>query len=231
MAFEQIRALYNIKENEIDGFAAAEMDALEGRIGSELPKQLRKYYLALGKNESINFSHNRLFTPSEIDFSDDGYLIFYEENQVVVYWGIKAPDLRLDNPPVYGNYSPNNASSDWHLEATTTEDFLLLMAVYNGTFGGLKYNANSFEQVKPSVVKYIEANWEEISAISFPKQKIYTDKFDEVISLSFDDNNNCSAIFIGTSHQQRFDNLLDNLDVEWSYISYEDEEDDEIEII
>ncbi|MCU0352162.1 MAG: hypothetical protein MUD08_00255 [Cytophagales bacterium] len=109
------------------------------------------------------------------------------------------------------------------------EDFLLLMAIYNGTLGGLKYNANSLESVKPETVKHIEKNWTEATEISDESQRVFTDNFDEVISLSFDKKSfdkdpTCTGIFIGTSNQQRFDNLLENLAVEWSYISCEDED-------
>lgn len=79
-------------------------------------------------------------------------------------------------------------------------------------------------QLKPDVVKYIESNWKEVTEISWDKQKVYTDNFDEVLSLSFDENRNCTVIFIGTSYQNRFDDLLDNLNINWSYTSYEDED-------
>ena len=48
-----------------------------------------------------------------------------------------------------------------------------------------------------------------------------------MISLSFDENNNCNAVFIGTSIQERFDKILDKINIKWSYISYEDEDREE----
>jgi hypothetical protein len=221
----QIKRLYNIAAQEMFGFAEAEIAALEARLSIVLPETLRQYYLTLGKNEQINFSHNRLLKPgTEIGFSNDRYLVFYEENQVVCYWGIKESDLKLDNPPVYGNYSPNDANSAWYLESETTEGFLLLMAIYNGTLGGLKYNANNLEPISTDVVKYIESKWTIIPEIDTKGQQTYTDNFEEVISLSFNGDRNCTGIFIGTSDRLRFDNLLRELDVDWSYTSYEDDD-------
>jgi hypothetical protein len=222
---QKIRHLYNIPEQQNAGFPENEITALEERLAIKLPPSLKNYYLALGKYEALNYSYNRLLKPGkEIGFSQDEYLIFYEENQVVVYWGIKKQDLTLDNPPVYGNYSGDEHNPDWQLEAATTEAFFLLMAVYNGVMGGLEYNANSLEPVDAAVVDYVRANWQELADISNPSQKVFTRDYEEMVSLSFEKEGNCSGIFIGTNDHERFDHLLDKLEVDWNYISLEDEE-------
>lgn len=123
---QKIRRLYNLPDNENFGFTKTEITELENKLNIKLPEELKNYYLTLGKNENINFSYNRLLNPDkEIGFSDDRYLIFYEENQVVAYWGIQQGDLKLNNPPVWGNYG-SIQEPDWYLEAKTTEDFFLL---------------------------------------------------------------------------------------------------------
>jgi hypothetical protein len=225
--FQKIRHLYNVPENENFGFSSSEIDKLEKQLGIVLPAKLREYYLTLGKHQAINYSHNRLLQPGgEIDFSQDDYLIFYEENQAVVSWGIKKEDLLNPNPPVYGNYSSDELNPDWHLEFPT-DGCLLMLAVYNGVLGGLKYNANCLESIKPEAVSCIKDNWKELPDISNNSQRIFTRDYAEMISLSIDSEQNCSAIFIGTNHRERFDNMLDHLDVEWDYVSTEDEDEEE----
>lgn len=220
---QKIRQLYGLDKATNFGFAENEISELESRLKIVLPQKLKNYYLTLGKNESINHSYNRLLTlEKEIDFSDDRYLMIFEENQAVVSWGIKEEDLTLNNPPVWGN-SGTKETPDWYLETKSTDDFFLLMSVYNGTFGGLKYNANYFGEVEPIIPKLIEENWRIVPEISYEKQQVYTKDFYEVISLSFDEDNRCSAIFIGTSIQERFDRILDKIGIDWSYTSYEDE--------
>lgn len=222
---QKIRRLYNLPDEDNFGFSETEMTALEQRLDITLPAALKNYYLSLGKNESINYSHNRLLKPAkEIGSSKDRYLIFYEENQMVVSWGIKEADLNQPNPPVWGN-SGTEEDPDWYLEANTTDDFFLLMSVYNGTLGGLKYNANFLGDVDPKIVESIIASRTLVAEISYEKQKVYTDQFDEVISLSFDDEDRCNAIFVGTSDVQRFDIILYKVAVDWSYTSYMDDED------
>ncbi|WP_281232969.1 SMI1/KNR4 family protein [Flavobacterium gelatinilyticum] len=223
---KKIKRLYNLSEDENYGFSENEMLDLEKRLNVKLPEKFREYYLELGKEENLNFSFNRLLKPDdEIEFSEDNYLIFYEENQNVAIWGIKKEDLIEDNPPVYGNYDTIERS-EWEVESQTTENFFLLMAVFNGTLGGLKYNGNFMGEIEPEIVKFVEDNWKLVLEISRENQKVYSDQFHDVISLSFDQNNKCLAAFIGSSNQNRFDEILDCLDIDWSYLSYDDEDDE-----
>lgn len=229
---QKIKRLYNLSENENYGFSENQILDLEKKLEIKLPSQLKEYYLKLGKEENLNYSFNRLLKPeNEIGFSDDDFLVFYEENQNVAFWGIKKEDLPKENPPVYGNYDTIE-KSDWEIETQTTENFFLLMAVFSGTLGGLQFNGNHFGEIDSEIVKLVEENYTLVPEISRENQKVYTDGFYVVISLSFDQENNCTAAFIGSSNQERFDAILENIDIDWSYLSYDDEEayeDDETE--
>lgn len=229
---QKIKRLYNLSENENYGFSENQILDLEKTLEIKLPLKLKEYYLELGKEENLNYSFNRLLKPeNEIGFSDDDFLVFYEENQNVAFWGIKKEDLSKENPPVYGNYDTIE-KSDWEIETQTTENFFLLMAVFSGTLGGLQFNGNHFGEIGSEIVKLVEENYTLVPEISKENQKVYTDGFYVVISLSFDKENNCTAAFIGSSNQERFDAILDNIDIDWSYLSYDDEEayeDDETE--
>jgi len=226
---QKIKRLYNLSENENYGFSESEMLNLEKTLKTTLPLKFKEYYLELGKEENLNYSFNRLLKPDdEIEFSDDDYLVFYEENQNVAFWGIKKEDLKQDNPPVYGNYDTIE-KSDWEIETQTTENFFLFMAVFSGTLGGLQYSGNYMGEIEPEMVKFVEDNWKLVPEISRENQKVYTDEFYDVISLSFDQNNKCLAAFIGSSDQERFDTILEGIDIDWSYLSYDDEEYDDDE--
>lgn len=228
--FEKIRHLYNIPQDENIGFAESEIAVMEKAMNITLPAKLREYYLTLGKHEALNNSYNRLLEPQGgVAFSDDGYLVFYEENQGVVNWGMKKDDLQQPDPAVYGGYTDDKGNFNWYLELPATETSLLMLAVYNGVLGGLKYNGNFLEGVKPEVVNYIKANWQELPDISSNVQRIFTRDYEEVISLSIDSEKNCSGIFIGTNDEDRFNKMIDTLDVDWFYLSTEDMDDYEEE--
>jgi hypothetical protein len=228
--FQKIRHLYNIPENGNHGFSEGKIGAWEKELNITLPAKLREYYLTLGRHEAINYSHNRLLQPGgESGFSPDEYLIFYEENQAVVYWGIKKDDLSNPNPPVYGCYADADGNANWYLELPTVEACLLMLAVYNGVLGGLTYNANCLEAIDTEIVNYIKENWQECEDLSNSTQRIFTRDYSEMISLSFDNEQNCSGIFIGTNDEDRFDKMLDDLDVDWFYISTEEMDEEEEE--
>ncbi|MFC4478553.1 SMI1/KNR4 family protein [Flavobacterium chungangensis] len=212
---QKIKRLYNLSENENYGFSENQILDLEKKLEIKLPLKLKEYYLELGKEENLNYSFNRLLKPeNEIGFSDDNFLVFYEENQNVAFWGIKKEDLSKKNPPVYGNYDTIE-KSDWEIETQTTENFFLFMAVFSGTLGGLQFNGNHFGEIDSEIVKLVEENYTLVPEISRENQKVYTDDFYFVISLSFDQENNCTGAFIGSSNQERFDAILDNIDIDW----------------
>ncbi len=64
-----------------------QVNRAENRLAIRLPKALRDYYLVAGREKILNHSFNRLYSPSEWELHS-GKLIFMEENQTVVVWGI-----------------------------------------------------------------------------------------------------------------------------------------------
>ncbi|TDX87283.1 hypothetical protein B0I22_1471 [Epilithonimonas xixisoli] len=224
--FNEIRKLYGISEAEHFGYSETEILNFEETNNIKLPKVLRDYYLSLGKHKILNESYNRLLEPnSQIGFSDDRYLVFYEENQGVIFWGINENDLSLENPKIYGNYDAINLSEEWFEDSPNIEKFLLSMAILNGTLGGLKYNANkiSEDELKAETLEIIEKKWEEIKNITFQSQRYFTNDFNEVITLSINSENKPSGIFIGTNHKDRFISIIEEINITWDYRSDEDE--------
>lgn len=218
---DKISKIYRLPVDKNKGFAQHDIAIAERRLKITLPKQLKHYYQNLGKHQAINESHNRLLDLNKIRLTDDGYLVFYEENQQVVVWGIQLADLTLDNPKVYGDYG-STEHSDWHIESEALDEFLLLMAIYNGTMGGLTYHGNTFESIDSKVVACIKNDWDKIDKISHERLVIYTDNFDSIISLSYDTEGQVEGIFIGSNDQNKFDAILNKLQVNWDYLSYDD---------
>jgi hypothetical protein len=108
---------------------------LEGLV---LPDALRYYYLVAGNEETLNHSFNRLLAPEDV-FIDSGRIVFMEENQGVVYWGIKANGMD-ENPIVEQGINVEGEPIEWHSEDTTCAEFLEAMLYWQASFGGgLKY--------------------------------------------------------------------------------------------
>ena len=221
MTYQQkIRHLYGLDQTENFGFSETEIWDLEKRLNFKFPKVLREYYLVLGKNKNINNTFNRLLKPnSEIDFSTDRFLVFYEENQSIIYWAIKEQDLQLDSPCVYGNYDAVNLTQEWFVDSSTTENFLLSMAFWNGVLGGLKFNANTSDAnyLTEITIKIVETNWMELKGITNQQLRFFTSDFTDIIVFTTDLKSTINGLYIGSNNRKKYKNIIDKLKIEWDY--------------
>src|SRR4051794_10185663 len=93
-----------------DACPESEVAAAEARLGLRVPKALRDYYLVAGREDGFNQAHDRFFPPGEW-FVDQGHLVFKEENQSAVYWGVAATPEPPDDPSVFQGV--NDDSIQW----------------------------------------------------------------------------------------------------------------------
>lgn len=106
-----------------DGFLEKDVKRAESRLGVPLPSALRTFYVCVGAVGDLCSIHNTIFPPKDLIF-EDGYLIFMDENQSVVSWGIKKKDLRKSDPEVWQR---NNSSADWYSEEKSLLELLTSM--------------------------------------------------------------------------------------------------------
>ncbi|MEU9460256.1 SMI1/KNR4 family protein [Streptomyces sp. NPDC048312] len=86
---------------EADGYAPADLDAAQARLGLPLPAALRDAYQLLGRRPDLTDNQDSLLAPKDLYLdADRGVLVFRVENQSCAYWGIRATDLDQDDPPV-----------------------------------------------------------------------------------------------------------------------------------
>src|SRR5215213_2524544 len=95
-----VEPLFGRRFAEGDGIPEAELDAVPGRCGYELPEALRDFYAVLGHFDPVLGPHHRFYPPGGLTRMD-GKLVFCEENQVVVYWGYDEDLGWRTDPPVY----------------------------------------------------------------------------------------------------------------------------------
>jgi hypothetical protein len=134
------KAYYSRRMTEILGTEPSASDGLgEEAVRRELrkrkltlPRALVEYY-ALAGNHPINTQHNRLYSIAQLVWMDDR-LVFMEENQEVVYWGIARDDLKTANPIVWQGV--NGTPLEWHAEDYRLHQFL--MAAWNWAVHGIQ---------------------------------------------------------------------------------------------
>jgi hypothetical protein len=118
-----------------DGCPAADIEHAERRLAANLPRSLKEYYLVAGREKRINQFHDRLLPPEKL-FLDSGHVVFMEENQWVVYWGVPAVQEMKPDIAVFQGVNRRDKGIEWHPEHDSCFAFLNVMAVWHASFGG-----------------------------------------------------------------------------------------------
>jgi hypothetical protein len=105
-----------------DGTPEASLAQAELRLGLRLPVALREYFLIAGNADDANRMHNVLFRSDEF-VVEDGYLVFMEENQAVVHWGIPIDRCDETDPDVWQRV--NGLEPVWYSEELPVSSFMI----------------------------------------------------------------------------------------------------------
>ena len=135
---------------------ARQLNVAEKRLRIKLPKALREYYLAAGRERRLNHAFNRLLAPSEWELHGDK-LVFCEENQCVVVWAVRlAPGC--DDPPVFVATVVDGEPARWFPEHGHSSQFLVFMLHLQGAYGGgLPFSATA--SVSKHLRRTLDRNW------------------------------------------------------------------------
>ena len=115
----ELEKLTGRKLTSADGFTESEISAIEELRGLLLPTALRRFYALAGKHE-ITQEHDRLYRLEQLELVG-GKLVFMEENQCVVFWGVDvngAPD-----PEVF--QATLETPTDWYSEEWTFSEWII----------------------------------------------------------------------------------------------------------
>ncbi|MGI5324960.1 hypothetical protein [Actinomadura nitritigenes] len=83
-----------------DGTPEGELAEAEDRLGLGLPAAVREAYALFGRRPDLHSNLDTLLSPGELAV-EHGALVFREENQGAVLWGVLLDDLGGDDPPVH----------------------------------------------------------------------------------------------------------------------------------
>jgi hypothetical protein len=99
---------------------------------ARLPAVLKGFYESFG-TAAETFLINRLLSPAEME-QENGFCVFYVEEQGVYLWGIAVDDLDADDPPIWCR--ENEPGKWWVKDAPSTSVFLLQMLVMSAALNG-----------------------------------------------------------------------------------------------
>jgi hypothetical protein len=129
--------------------------APEKRLGVQIPAALRDYYLVAGRERRFNACHNRLLAPQKWNI-DRQRLIFMEENQAVVWWGVSTRNPDSDDPPV--SQGINDEPVTWFPEHRKCSVFLAVMLHYQAVSGGFRF-CGCADAPEQSSYRFEENGW------------------------------------------------------------------------
>jgi hypothetical protein len=117
---ELVKKYVEANSVRVYGYPLEEIEKAEMRLGVRFPGSLRQFYLSVGKVKSLLEIHNKVRSPGEIALGD-GYIIFMDENQQVVSWGI-VPAVGDEDPEIWQRI--NGAEVEWYPEGMTLLELL-----------------------------------------------------------------------------------------------------------
>jgi hypothetical protein len=106
-----------------DGLGEDAVRSRLARVGLVVPVSLFEYY-ALAGLHWINQNHNLLRPIEALEWMGDK-LVFMDENQWVVFWGVQKEDLGKADPIVWQGV--NGKPIEWYTEEYTLSRFLMAM--------------------------------------------------------------------------------------------------------
>lgn len=114
-----------------EGVDIQSIEVAEKKLNVGFPKALKDFYLSVGRISLFTDAFEFFAKPKQI-YIKSNKLVFLEENQAVLSWGVDLEDIDKDIVPVY--HSPNIGDSEneviWYTEALPLPEFLELIMFY-----------------------------------------------------------------------------------------------------
>jgi hypothetical protein len=117
------REIFGSEPGPADGLGEESVQARLAQRGLHIPQALFDYYAVAGYHW-VNKKQNRLRPIEELDWYSD-WLIFMDDDQGLVSWGIQRQDLSSSDPVVWQGILGEEI--DWFQEDLTLSEFLIEM--------------------------------------------------------------------------------------------------------
>jgi hypothetical protein len=205
-AYEQEYSSLGTRLTARDAMPLRRIELAEKRLGVVAPQVLRAYYQIAGRETRLNGAFNRLLPPEEW-IVDQKHLIFMEENQAVVLWGVAATGKDVVDPAVY--VGVNGDEIEWHREHRQCSTFLSVMLHWQGAFGGgLPFTSTAVASV--ALRRILRRNWRFVGEVN--RMQAFAKRGKTVCHLSWDDG---WRVFAGAVEQRKIDEISNELSLTW----------------
>ncbi|OWK38064.1 hypothetical protein FRUB_07184 [Fimbriiglobus ruber] len=178
------------------GYPLRMVEAAEARLGFAIPEALRDYYLSVGRHE-LNRVHNRLWSPGDLEVSH-GRLVFLEENQCVIYWGVRRRTTSAD-PVVFQTMDLDDG--EWVAEVRCSL-FLPAMLCWYAASGSMPHMGYT-DQLPHVTARRMVRGWPPVGRSSVHSAYI---RDGQVVCI--EESGGDAVVRIGTRNRRDFDTLV-----------------------
>lgn len=134
----------------------------EEKLGIQLPKALKNFYLSVGKNALFTEGFQRFAEVEEL-FAIDGKLVFLEENQAVVHWSVGLADEQTIFQTTDKDFS-GSKKVEWFAEEFELEQFLEMLLYFQCAMSSEEQHLNGESGFEYFVSIDVDEYWENENA-------------------------------------------------------------------
>ena len=134
----------------------------EQSLDLTVPKALRAFYLLAGNAHDFTTVYDQFLPPANWSVQD-GKLVFLEENQDVVRYGVDCGAAAGDDPCVW--ITTTGDATQWHLVCEHCSEFLATMLVWQATFGEALPHAAS-GMAGPETLRMLDTHWRHVGTVN-----------------------------------------------------------------
>lgn len=126
------------------------------------PRALREFYLLAGNAHDLTTAYDQFLPPADWSVQG-GKLVFLEENQDVVRYGVDCSTAAGDDPPVW--ITTTGDATEWFRVCERCSEFIATMLVWQCTFGeALPHAASGL--AGPGTEPALQARWRPVGTVN-----------------------------------------------------------------
>jgi hypothetical protein len=145
-----------------DRVQESEIKSAEARLNTRIPDALRVFYRAAGRATDFTQAHDQFLLPDAWSIEGE-YLVFAEENQAVVLYGIRISKSPVTDPPVF--MSTNATPFRWYKVCESVSEFISVYMLWHGTDGGAMRCGGEALATRGTAVR-LRRNWSYVGEVN-----------------------------------------------------------------
>lgn len=212
--YRKIYAELGFELGKDDGISEDDLANAQDKIKTSIPPSLRDYYIVAGKEKKLNTAFQRLIPPENWEIHR-GKVVFMEEHQWVVFWGVGIEDKQAIDPNVFQCARVKRELREWKDLKNTCTQFLVFMLHQQTAYGGAMPHSAS-AAVPAETVSLLDKKWtfggEVIGMRAYrkPGQSICFVEWKD-----FSTKKPEWRIFAGAREEKSLDAMAEEMKIEW----------------